>query len=87
MKETNMRWFMLSMSCLFLMGNYFCSDNPATLQGTLQTKLDINTAQYGLFVTIYSAPNFVLPLVGGILLDKIGVRAGLIIFTILVTIG
>ena len=87
MKETNMRWFMLSMSCLFLMGNYFCSDNPATLQDTLQNKLDINTAQYGLFVTIYSAPNFVLPLVGGILLDKIGVRAGLIIFTILVTIG
>jgi len=37
--------------------------------------------------TIYSLPNMVLPLAGGIFLDKIGVRIGLLLFTLVLTIG
>lgn len=37
--------------------------------------------------SIYSLPNTVLPLFGGILIDKIGVKISLIIFTTLLTLG
>lgn len=37
--------------------------------------------------SIYSYPNCVLPLFGGIFLDAIGIRKGLILFTIILTIG
>ena len=87
LRQTNLRWCMLFMCCMFLVGNYFCSDNPADLQSTLQDTLGISTTQYGLFVTVYSAPNFILPLIGGVLLDMIGVRVGLIVFTVFVTLG
>ena len=37
--------------------------------------------------SVYSFPNMILPLLGGILMDKIGVKTGLMIATTLVTIG
>jgi len=37
---------------------------------------------------MYSIPNWILPLIGGILTDKIlGKRLGIIIFTIIISIG
>ena len=35
-RQTNWRWLMLSFGCFFLMGSYFCFDNPAPLKHTLQ---------------------------------------------------
>lgn len=37
--------------------------------------------------TVYSLPNMVLPLFGGVFLDKVGIRAGLILFTVILTFG
>mmetsp|Transcript_32062 Transcript_32062/g.42510 ORF Transcript_32062/g.42510 Transcript_32062/m.42510 type:complete len:91 (-) Transcript_32062:1404-1676(-) len=34
-RETAWRWLMLSFGCFFLMGAYFCLDNPAPLKHTL----------------------------------------------------
>lgn len=36
---------------------------------------------------VYSVPNTVLPLFGGIFLDKIGIRIGLLMFTTVLTFG
>ena len=36
---------------------------------------------------MYAIPNTILPLIGGLLLDRIGIRAGLIIFTFTLVIG
>ena len=36
---------------------------------------------------VYNIPNFALPLVGGLFLDRIGLRLGLIIFTSFITVG
>ena len=47
----------------------------------------IEPAEYGLLYTVYAVPNCILPLVGGILLDKIGTRNGLILFTVILTAG
>jgi hypothetical protein len=49
--------------------------------------LNITTSKYAMFYSFYSYPNIILPLIGGVMLDKIGVRLGLIVFTIFVTLG
>ena len=36
---------------------------------------------------VYNIPNFVLPLFGGLFLDRIGIRLGMILFTCFVTLG
>ena len=79
---------MLSFGCLFLMGNYFCFDNPAPLKHDFQrAPFYLTEAQWSGLYSIYSLPNMVLPLLGGIFIDRIGVRLGLILFTIILTIG
>ena len=35
-RQTPLRWLMLTFGCLFLMGSYFCYDNPAPLKSTLE---------------------------------------------------
>jgi len=37
--------------------------------------------------TVYSMPNMILPIFGGLFLDKIGIRSGLLLFTSILTIG
>ncbi len=37
--------------------------------------------------SVYSFPNIILPFLGGFLLDKIGVRYGIFIFTLVLIIG
>lgn len=43
--------------------------------------------KYNSLFSIYSFPNFILPLIGGFIIDKIGVRNALVILSGLVTIG
>jgi len=32
MRKSNLRWCMLLMACCFMLGNYFCYDNPGPLE-------------------------------------------------------
>jgi len=66
---------MLVFGCIFLMGSYFCYDIPAVAQTTFENDhYDLSPIQVNNMYTIYSLPNTVLPLLGGIFLDKIGIR-------------
>lgn len=49
--------------------------------------VDMSATEYAEQYTFYSYPNCVLPLFGGIFLDKIGVRKGLLLFTAVLTFG
>jgi len=40
-----------------------------------------------LLYTVYSIPNIILPLFGGMFLDRFGIRTGLVLFTFILTIG
>jgi predicted MFS family arabinose efflux permease len=87
MRKTNMRWVMLLMACCFTLGSTFCYDNPGPLETQLEKDFHMDSFHYSLLYTVYSIPNMVLPVFGGIFLDKIGIRTGLIIFTIVLTFG
>jgi MFS family permease len=47
----------------------------------------MDSTHFSLLYTVYSIPNMILPLLGGILLDSIGVRMGLIFFCAVLTLG
>ena len=87
MRKTYVRWIMLGLACCFLLGSYFCYDNPGPLETQLERDFHMNSASYALLYTVYSAPNMILPIFGGLFLDKIGIRAGLILFTCILTMG
>ena len=87
LKKTNTRWCMLFMACCFLLGSYFCYDNPGPIETQLEEDYHLDSTQYSYLYTVYSMPNMVLPIFGGLFLDKIGIRAGLILFTCVLTLG
>jgi len=79
---------MLVFGCFFLMGSYFCYDIPSSLGGYFKKEpYEWESNKVALMFSVYSLPNTVLPLVGGILIDKIGVKVSLIGFTTILTIG
>lgn len=74
-RQTGLRWVMLTFGCIFLMGSYFCYDIPSVAQNTFQNDYyNLSPLQVSDMYTVYSLPNTVLPLLGGIFLDKIGIR-------------
>lgn len=66
---------MLMFGSLFLMGSYFCYDNVSPLTLTFKSPpYNLTDVEISSLYSVYSFPNMVLPLVGGILLDKTGIR-------------
>lgn len=76
--------FFISIICF---GSYFAYDAVANFENNLEEDLDTNDAGYGLLYSIYSFPNFVLPFFGGLLGDKIGLRAAGLVYVVLVVCG
>jgi MFS family permease len=70
-----------------MVGSNFCYDNPGPLETQLEDQMKIDSTHFSLLYTVYSLPNMILPLLGGILLDSIGVRMGLIFFCAVLTCG
>jgi len=65
---------MLFFSSMFLIGNYYCYDNPGPLKDTIKKVCGVNNAQFSLLYTVYSYPNIILPALGGVFLDRVGMR-------------
>eukprot|EP00494_Astrolonche_serrata_P033097 UN33366 len=70
-----------------MFGNYYCYDNPTALAKPLKAKLDMSNVQYNLLYSVYSLPNTVLPLLGGVFVDQIGVYKCLVIFMTCLCVG
>jgi MFS family permease len=87
LRKTAWRWLILFMACNFLIGSYYCYDIPGVLKNQIEQDFSIKPTQYSLLYTVYSIPNMILPLIGGIILDKIGIRVGLFAFTVVLTLG
>ncbi|RKP22152.1 MFS general substrate transporter, partial [Rozella allomycis CSF55] len=86
-----LRFVVLALSSLLLVGGYYSYDNPAYLNLLLQDwmKTDSKSHQYQIasFYTAYSIPNIVLPFFGGMMVDKWGNRKLIISFSLIVCAG
>jgi MFS family permease len=83
----SLRWLVLVFTSLAMFGNYYVYDSIAPLADTLRTDLGFTSTQVGMLNAIYSAPNIVMVLIGGMLVDRFGTRRATLAFTVVCLIG
>jgi MFS family permease len=81
------RWMALLLVSLGMFGNYYIYDSISPLADLLKSQLGFSDSNIGLLNAIYSFPNIVMVLVGGLIIDRIGTRTSVIIFTVLIMLG
>ncbi len=81
------RWMVLLFISLAMFGNYYIYDSISPLADVLKTQLGFSDSEIGLLNGIYSFPNIIMVLIGGILIDRIGTRKSVFIFTVLIMLG
>jgi len=66
-----------------------CYDFPQNLETQIESTngLDLSENQVNMFYTVYSFPNIILPFIGGYLIDAIGIRKGIFVFTLVLVFG
>ena len=81
------RWIVLVLISFAMFGNYYIYDSISPLADVLKQQLGFSDSNIGLLNAIYSFPNILMVLVGGIIIDKIGTRKSVFIFTVLIMAG
>jgi len=81
------RWTILVVISFAMFGNYYIYDSISPLADLLVKQLKFTDADIGLLQGIYSFPNIIMVLIGGIIIDRIGTRWSVMIFTFLIMIG
>jgi len=70
-----------------MFGNYYVYDSISPLADVLKAQLGFSDSNLGLLNAIYSFPNIIMVLIGGIIIDRIGTRKSVLLFTGFVFIG
>src|ERR1700674_4686116 len=81
------RWMVLIFLSLAMFGNYYVYDALSPLADVLKQQLGFSDSNIGLLQAIYSFPNIFTVIMGGVLIDRIGLRRSLMIFAVLCLIG
>jgi MFS family permease len=81
------RWLVLFFVSVPMFGNYYVYDCIEPIADLLSKQLHFSDSQIGLLQGIYSAPNVILVLIGGFIVDRIGARRAILLFGILCLIG
>ncbi|RHY79838.1 hypothetical protein DYB26_002571 [Aphanomyces astaci] len=81
--ETHIKPLVLLLASLLNFGGCYCYDNPSALKSQLTQHFSGSNLLY----SVYSVPNMVLPLFGGVLTDKFGPRYVLVATTSLMLLA
>ena len=83
------RWGILILVGFILSVNYYFYDAFSTLKDLLSKEFGFTGTQYGLFVAFYSIPNtfLLMAVVGGVILDKLGIRRTGFLFVFFMALG
>lgn len=90
LRDSNIiRWFVLLIISLTMAANYFFYDILSPLQSLLRDHLGFTNSQYAFLVSTYNIPNvfLLMAIVGGIILDKIGIRRTGFMFIAFMVVG
>ncbi len=84
-----LRWMVLLLISLVMMANYFFYDVLSPLQGLLRQHLGFTNTEYGFLVSTYSISNvfLLMAVIGGIILDRIGIRVTGLLFVSFMMLG
>ncbi|MBZ0199599.1 MAG: MFS transporter [Ignavibacteriaceae bacterium] len=81
------RWTVLVVISFAMFGNYYIYDSISPLADVLKQQLGYSDANIGMLNAIYSFPNIIMVLIGGLIIDRIGTRKSVLIFTVLIMLG
>jgi MFS family permease len=81
------RWAVLIAISLAMYGNYYAYDAVAPVADLLQRMLGFSDTQIGTLNAIYSLPNVIMVLIGGIIVDRFGTRTATLMFAVICAIG
>src|SRR3984893_14721009 len=81
------RWLVLIFVSLAMFGSYYAYDALSPLADVLKQQLGFSDLDIGFLQAIYSFPNIFTVLIGGIIIDRIGLRKSLMFFGVLCFIG
>jgi len=82
-----LRWGVLVLMGLTVFGVYFAYDSVVPIADFIMDDMGVTRAQYGLLFSYYSVPNLIMVLIGGILLDRFGIRKMGLAFVALAVAG
>ncbi|HLO57678.1 MAG TPA: MFS transporter [Bacteroidales bacterium] len=87
--KTWFRWSMLLLVSLLMASNYYFYDALTPIKHLLTEKLGFSSTDYGLVQGFYAFPNtfLLMAILGGIILDRIGIRITGTVFAIFMLIG
>ena len=82
-----LRWTILALTSLAMFGNYYVYDSIGPVADSLQKQLGFTDTQIGTLNAIYSLPNIVMVLFGGMIVDRYGARLAILCFTVVCVLG
>ena len=78
----------LLLQCYLYFSFYYCADNQGGLEDAIIKVMKVDTTQYSLLLFMYSWPNVIFCLIGGVMVDRVlGQRLSLILVATLTTLG
>lgn len=88
-ESKTMRWVVLIVASFAMATNYYFYDALAPLADLIRMNLGFSSTEYGFFISAYSIPNVFLAMavLGGIILDRIGIRITGFSFIFMMAIG
>jgi MFS family permease len=81
------RWAVLIAVSVAMFGNYYAFDSIGPVADSLQRLLHFTDTQIGTLNAIYSFPNIVMVLIGGIVVDRFGAARTTLAFAVIQLIG
>lgn len=81
------RWAVLIAVSVAMFGNYYAYDAVAPVADALQRMLGFTDTQIGTLNAIYSLPNIIMVLIGGVIIDRFGTRLATLVFAVICLLG
>ena len=81
------RWMVLVFLSLAMFGSYYAYDALSPLADVLKLQLHFSDKDIGFLQAIYSFPNIFTVVIGGFIIDRMGLRKSLMVFGILCLVG
>src|SRR5918999_5327672 len=81
------RWAVLVAISAAMFGNYYAYDAIAPVADLLQRSLGFSDTQIGTLNAIYSLPNIIMVLIGGLIIDRFGTRTSTLAFAGICAVG
>jgi MFS family permease len=81
------RWTVLLALSLAVYGSYYAFDCIGPLAPLLSRQLHFSDSNIGLLQAVYSFPNIIMALIGGMIIDRIGTKKSVFLFGVICFVG